>query len=303
MSLAFCAQPQPAAAQAQASLAEDGFCILRSLVAPDKVKALYADLQERFERTPFCRGDFYGARTKRFGALLARSDKTEAFVRRPEILAIADKILGPHCDCYQLNLTQALEIHPGEVRQAPHRDQGMWRAPPGACEYLINVMWPFTPYTAENGATLLYRGSHRPSPDRVFAPWEARPAEMQPGDALIFLGSTLHGAGANRSKLPRAGMVISYALGWLKPYENQWLVYPPAIAKRFSPELAALVGYREHRPNLGNYEGRCPSILLGEVVADYLGAVDNVRADQAERLAAFRAEQIGLFQQGAQSYV
>ena len=39
-------------------------------------------------------------------------------------------------------------------------------------------------------------------------------------------------------------MIVSYALGWLKPYENQWLAYPPEGARRFSRDLAALVGYR-----------------------------------------------------------
>jgi hypothetical protein len=34
-------------------------------------------------------------------------------------------------------------------------------------------------------------------------------------------------------------MIVSYCLGWLKPYENQWLAYQPAIARAFDPELAA----------------------------------------------------------------
>lgn len=77
-----------------------------------------------------------------------------------------------------------------------------------------------------------------------------------------------------------------YSLGWLKPYEAQWLAYPPGIARNFDPELAALVGYRQHRPNLGNYEGQCPSVLLG---ADFdpdrpLGAIDALRPDQAALL-------------------
>src|SRR3546814_6535467 len=70
------------------------------------------------------------------------------------------------------------------------------------------------------------------------------------------------------SDLVRRGLVVGYSLGWLKPYENQWLAYPPAVARHFSSELAALVGYRQHRPNLGNYEGRCPSVLLGDDVDD-----------------------------------
>src|SRR3546814_3848040 len=49
---------------------------------------------------------------------------------------------------------------------------------------------------------------------------------------------------------PRRGIVISYCLGWLKPFELQWLVYPQQVARLVSPELAELVGYAQHRPNL-----------------------------------------------------
>ena len=78
----------------------------------------------------------------------------------------------------------------------------------------------------------------------------------------------------------------------MKPFENQWLVYPPHIAKTFSPDLAALVGYRQHRPNLGNYEGQCPSVLLGNDVPDYLPAVDELLAEQTIPLAEFKARQL-----------
>jgi len=85
--------------------------------------------------------------------------------------------------------------------------------------------------------------------------------------------------------------VIGYSLGWLKPYENPWLAYPPAVARSFDPALAALVGYQQHRPNLGNYEGRCPSILLGDDVPDHLAAIDALRPDQAAMIADYVAGQ------------
>jgi hypothetical protein len=50
--------------------------------------------------------------------------------------------------------------------------------------------------------------------------------------------------------------------GFVQSFELQWLVYPPHMARRFSPELTALVGYAQHRLNLGNVEGQRPSVLL-----------------------------------------
>src|SRR3546814_1584466 len=78
----------------------------------------------------------------------------------------------------------------------------------------------------------------------------------------------------NLTQSVRRGVVIGYSLGWLKPYENLWLSYPPNIARKFSPELAPLAGYAQHRPTLGNYEAQCPSILLDDNVPDHIGAID-----------------------------
>lgn len=272
-------------------LLEDGYCIIRDAFSRETIADLAGDLKGRFEKTPFCDGDFFGRRTKRFGSLLKRSEHAKTLILDPLILGIANDVLGPYCDCIQLNLTQAISIYPGETLQAPHRDQDMWAGPKGQIEYLINVMIPFVPYREANGATVVWRGSHRWAPEAAPDANAIEIAEMDPGDVLIFLGSTLHCGGANRTDFPRSGLVISYSLGWLKPYENQWLVYPPEIARTFSPKLAELVGYRVHRPNLGNYEGQCPSVLFNEQIDDYLAATDEVKPDQAEALAAFKQNQ------------
>jgi ectoine hydroxylase-related dioxygenase (phytanoyl-CoA dioxygenase family) len=272
-------------------LLRDGYCILRDAMDPTVIAELSDDLAPCFAATPFCEGGFYGGRTKRFGGVLKRSAHAETLVMNGRILALVEEVLGPHCDRWQLNLTQALQLHPGQGMQPPHRDEDMWGGEKGKIEYLVNVMWPFSPYTAENGATLLFPGSCNGGSKRDEG--EAISTEMEPGAALVFLGSTLHGGGANRSADTRSGMIVSYCLGWLKPFENQWLVYPPAIARSFSPELAAMVGYRQHRPNLGNYEGQCPSVLLRDDVPQALGAIDELRPDQAAALAAWSAAQGG----------
>jgi ectoine hydroxylase-related dioxygenase (phytanoyl-CoA dioxygenase family) len=264
-----------------------GWCVIPSLIAADIVRALDSDLACDFDETPFCNGGFYGARTKRFGRLLVRSPLAERIVQHPLILGITRELLAPWCDTIQLNLTQALALHPGAPPQLPHRDQDMWRGGVGETEYLVNVMWPFTRYTRENGATIVWPGSHGKRALDPEPPDGQFPVELEPGSALLFLGSTLHCAGGNSSDEVRRGAIVSYCLGWLKPYENQWLAYPPEIARGFSPDLAALVGYRQHRPNLGNYEGQCPSVLLHRNVPRRLAATDALRPDQEEIVAEF----------------
>jgi hypothetical protein len=273
-----------------AALRDQGYAVIRDAAPARFVTALNAELDARFAATPFCDGDFYGRRTKRFGSLLIRSALAHGLVRHDLALGLAERLLGPHCDRIALNLTQAVEIHGGALAQYPHRDEDMWGGPKGEIEYLINVIWPLTPFTADNGATRLWPGSHHhaAAPARED---DALSADMVPGDMLVFLGSTLHGGGANLTALPRRGLIVSYCLGWLKPFENQWLVYPPEIARRFAPDLAALVGYAQHRPNLGNVEGQCPSTLLWGERGDHPAATDALRPDQAEALRDYVAEQ------------
>jgi len=272
-------------------LREDGFCIVRDLLPENTLAALHADLGHRFAKTPFCDGEFYGPHTKRFGSLLKRSPIAEALVMHPLALQIAQAVLGPYCDRFQLNLTQAVEIHPGAQAQPQHRDQDMWGGPKGEMEYLINVIWPLTPFRADNGATIVWPKSHRCQRDYLLAEAEAVPAEMDPGSALFFLGSALHAGGANRTSMPRAGIIVSYSLGWLKPFESQFLIYPPDVARHFSPDIAALVGYAIHKPNLGNYEGQCPSLLLSGATQDFQAASDALRPEHAAFIAQLRAYQ------------
>lgn len=272
-------------------LLSEGYYIIENALPRVTIDALHADLDPIFAVTPLCEGRFYGEKTKRFASLLKRSDHAAALVLHPAILAMVDAVLGAACDRIQLNVAQAIEIHRGEARQLPHRDHDMWQGQKGGHEYLVNIIWPLTPFTRDNGATLLYPDSHGPEGMARETLSDPIAAECPPGTAICFLGSTAHGAGANITAQARRGIVVGYCLGWLKPYENQWLAYPPAIARSFSPLLAALVGYAQHRPNLGNYEGQCPSLLLRDDVPEHIGAIDALRPDQAAMMARYFASE------------
>ena len=72
-----------------------GYVIIPGIMPRTKVEALASDLKDRFARTPFCEGEFYGSHTKRFGGLLKRSPHAAAFVQNAVIMDIAQAILGP----------------------------------------------------------------------------------------------------------------------------------------------------------------------------------------------------------------
>jgi ectoine hydroxylase-related dioxygenase (phytanoyl-CoA dioxygenase family) len=212
---------------------------------------------------------------------------------QPRVLESVRAALGQWCDFPELNLTQGVEIHPGAPAQIPHSDQSMWPIPKGAMELCINVFWPLTRFTAENGATRIWPGTHHKLWDRRKALGDPVICEMEPGDALILLGSVVHAAGANRSARPRRAAIVSYCLGWLKAYENQSLAYSAEFARTLVPELAAMLGYRWHRPNLGTYDGQCPSILLkARAVPDHLATIDALSPEHASLVTQYANEQI-----------
>lgn len=274
-----------------ASLERDGYCIIPDVLPQSVLESLDADLENNFLQTPLGDGDFYGYRTKRFGSLLRRSEYAARLVMEPTVLALANNILSGACERIQLNVAQAIEIHPGEVEQFPHCDHDMWCGAKGEHEFLVNFIWPISRFTKDNGATRIYPGTHRRQITSLDQLGEPVVAECDPGSAICFLGSTVHGAGANRSNDVRRAVVIGYSLGWLKPYENPWLAYPPEVAKTFAPELAALAGYAQHRPNLGNFEGQCPSILLQDSVPEFPRATDALRPDQKAAVREFASAQ------------
>lgn len=283
----------PRHAESLQRLDQHGYCIIEGLMPASSLAALDVDLAPAFDAAPMGHGDFYGYRTKRFGGLLRRSPWAGDLALQPHILGLARKILGKACDCIQLNVAQAIAIHPGEIEQFPHCDHDMWAGAKGAHEYLLNVIWPLTEFTVSNGATRIYPGTHKAKIENLEQLDEPVVAVCKPGDALCFLGSTVHGAGPNESNEIRRAVVIGYSLGWLKPYENNWLAYPPHVARHFSPELAELAGYVQHRPNLGNYEGQCPSILLRDDPPEFPQATDALRPDQQAAVHEYAEAQRG----------
>jgi len=271
-------------------LQRDGYVIIPNAIDEVTFDGFCRDLEPSFVAAEFGQGLFYGQTTKRFGRLLARSRHAEALVANPLIRAISERVLlHAGCNKLLLNLSQAIEIFPGAPLQYPHRDQDMFGADKGTQEYMLNVMWALDDFTAENGATRVWPGSNHLAADSTLDDALAVDAVMPRGSALLFLGSTLHSGGANRSAKPRRGVIFSYCQGWLRPWENPWLAYPPEIARTFSPEIAALVGYSQHLPTLGNFEGQCPSVLLQDKLPDYLSFADALTPQQTAWVAEYQS--------------
>ncbi|MGO9452209.1 MAG: phytanoyl-CoA dioxygenase family protein [Candidatus Binataceae bacterium] len=192
--------------------------------------------------------DFYPGNTKRITALIAKSETFRSFVTHPLMLSVCDSLLKPNCSSYQVHATAGLVVGPGATVQVLHREEDAFKffAVPRP-NMIVASMWAISEFTEPNGGTHLVPGSHRWSADRVAREDEVVAAEMPAGSVLLWMGGTLHGAGANRSAGDwRFGTFLSYSLGWLRQEENQYLDVPRQLARTLPKQLRDLCGYKMH---------------------------------------------------------
>ncbi len=242
-------------------LEEDGCVVIDGLLSPDELSQLQSEIAGGLKPVPMCGGGFFGALTKRISGVISKSPISRTMAIHPVILDVMDHHLLNSCRQYQLNLTQAIQIFPGEIAQMTHSDDAMFPFTHPGTQAMINCMWAVDEFTAENGATQVVPGSHRWPSDRQPEPHETVAGAMPAGSVLIYFGGLLHGGGANRSDASRTGLVLSYCLGWLRQAENHYLSIPLDQVRYFPRRLQHLLGYFVHEPNLGCVDGQDPILL------------------------------------------
>ena len=239
--------------QVTAALDREGAAIVADLLSSELIDAILAETEPYLARTALGQDGFSGTLTTRTGALIARSPTTRTVALHPLALGVAEAVLSPYAETFQLMLTQIIRLMPGQGEQPLHRDRWAWTTRPLPIEPQVNLIWALTDFTAENGATRVAPGSHRWPPEREAEPHEIVQAVMPRGSALIYTGSVIHGGGANRSDAPRLGLNLDYCLGWLRQEENQYLSCPPEVARTLEPRLQALIGYSQGGYALGYF--------------------------------------------------
>ena len=242
-----------------ACLERDGAVVVTGMTEPATREALVRELAPHLEivdpdaninqayAADGVISDFYPVRTKRITALVARSETYRTFVTHPLMIAACDAILKPNCVNYQVHATAALKIGPGAREQVLHREEDpyqFFKVP--RPRMILASMWAMTDFTEANGGTLIVPGSHLWPADRKARREEIVAAAMPAGSALLWMGGTLHGAGANRSDQWRYGVFLSYSLGWIRQEENQYVDVPYEIGPTLAKEVRELVGYRMH---------------------------------------------------------
>ena len=247
-------------------LSEDGALIIDNVVSSDFIAELRSETDPYMNHTSNGEDPFAGFNTTRTGGLLIRSEKCRELIEHSTILEPCREFLAPFCERVQLHLTQIIRIRPGETAQAIHRDRWAWGKHLSHLEPQFNTIWALTDFTTKNGATQVVPGSTKWPDDQKIKPEQITQAEMKAGSVLVYSGSVFHGGGTNNSDQDRVGLNITYALGWLRQEENQYLSCPPELAKDLSPALQELAGYAMGQYALGYYTppggpGEAPEVV------------------------------------------
>ncbi len=205
--------------------------------------------------------DFYPGHTRRITALMGRSPAARELAMDATISGLCDHHLLPNCAEYHVHVTAALEVGPGARDQVLHREEDPFRFfEPPRPNLILATMWAVSDFTVANGGTQIVPGSHRWESGRTAEPHEVARAEMPAGSVLVWLGGTLHGAGANVTDGDwRYGVIITYSLGWLRQEENQSFTMPLKEALELPAETQRRLGFAmDYNGALGIYD---PSIL------------------------------------------
>jgi ectoine hydroxylase-related dioxygenase (phytanoyl-CoA dioxygenase family) len=231
-------------------LDRDGYVIVEGMFDPEPVRAA---LEPILAATPHGRNDFEGHSTRRGYGLLAKTRALDDLITNPLSLELAEAILGDAL----LSALVAIQIGPGEKAQVAHTDDSIYPLPKPHPPVILNTMWAVDDFTRENGATFLHPGSHAGAPIG-----EPTYAEMPAGSVLLYLGTLVHGGGANATDRPRLGVLIEYVASWLRQQETHTVVMPPDRAAEMPVRLQELAGYSIRPPFVGYVDGLHPARFI-----------------------------------------
>ena len=265
-----------------------GYAIVDDAADQALLDRLEAEAMPHIEASAAGRDDYDGRFTRRTGALVARCPSVRRLVMDPPVVGAVGHFLG-HASAVQLHLTQIISVEPGETAQKLHRDEMAFDFFDFGPDYHVqcNTMWALTDFTAGNGATWILPGSSGLDDDTALKSAGAQ-AEMGRGSVLFYEGKVLHGAGANTSSGVRRGVNITYAVGWVRQEENQYLACPPELARTLDDDLLRMMGYTQGAFALGYVGDQTDPLaaLRGDTVkARTIGAVAEHNAD-ARRFVA-----------------
>ncbi len=240
----------------------DGVVIVRELADHKLLDQLESEVRPLLDRQDVGGGgEFYGGSSKLLSAVIGHSFALGDMITDPLLMGVADQVIGPYCDNYQIGVSALLEVYKGGSLMTMHRDGDVYSPylPPNKNHPVqIQYMWAVTDFTANNGATRYVPGSHKWETRRQWKESEVDVAVMPRGSVAMWHGGMLHGLGINETDTPRIGVTAGYTVGWLRQEQNQYLSIPPERVAQMPEKIRNLLGWQPHSAVLGWIVGNDP---------------------------------------------
>lgn len=235
--------------EVQRRLDEDGYVLLRQVIAMPEARALIARLDALWAEE----GDQAGSENYlepnawRLANLANKGDVFRAVLASEAVLEAVRAVIGPRVRLSMIN-ARAVPPH-SDPRQPFHCDTRKRGKPDAHGYYVCTAVWMLDDFTPENGATRLVPGTHRsrqlpkealadvyaPHPDEVIASGCA-------GDVLVFNGHCWHAGGPNTTDRPRRAILVHYIRADHPQELNQKQALAPEVQARMTPRERELLG-------------------------------------------------------------
>ena len=242
-----------------AALMRDGYVVIERLLDETTCDSIRTESRRLLGATG--RNRFEGLKTQRVYSVLAKTRIFDDLIDHPRLLAILDRIFEPN---YLLSQAQIININPGEDAQPLHADDSFYKIPRPRPALGVAAIWAIDAFSAENGATDIIPKSHLWGDGDQASRDRAIPCVMPEGSVVIFLGTLIHGGGANHTQRHRLAFTNQYCAPWLRTQENFFLEVPRPVVRTLRPTIQSLLGYSVYPPFMGMVDSMHPKRVLSE---------------------------------------
>ncbi len=239
----------------------DGWCVVEGVIPRDEVDAI----RDRVSHST----EVYGrerAAEQGIGHVpgFIRYDQSLApYLADARLMALLEVLLGSFI---KVSFTTATINRPGNLRGKWHADWPFNQinaahvpAPYPDAVMHVTTLWMLSPFTRENGGTLIVPGSHRcpenPTGSVDVDPLAPYPTEMNatgPAGSVLVLDSRIwHATAPNHSKEERVSVVVRYAPWWL----NTRVLMPGSEERKMMVEETGLTENDQELVPRPVYEG------------------------------------------------
>jgi len=204
---------------------ENGFCIVEDVVPQDHCVEIRESLLETVERQRL------STAPKNVGFVPSVINYNQSFapyLTDSRLMQISTALLGQNL---RISFTSVIVNEPGNDRGAWHADwpfnqknAGHIAPPYPDAIFHLTTLWMISPFSEQNGGTLVVPGSHRQKNNPTDLNHEVESNEVVPteinvtgraGSVLMFDSRLWHSTSPNLTNEPRVALAVRYAPWWL----------------------------------------------------------------------------------------